>query len=796
MRAGTNKKRLIGTIIPIHKISQGGAKEKKKGNNRINNLHRWWAAKPTTVSRVTAYAALVDTPQDDHKNIIQEMCDYDSTTRPNHTSTRETARKRIKQRWVQPPKVLDPFGGSGALPFGAAWLGCDSYSMDYNPVAVLIQKCVLEYPPLYGQALKDDMARWAKQVEDLFRERTAQYCPHSSHYAYIWCRTVRCACGCIMPLIHNYTLSKKRGIHFRPTIHDGIPSFAIHHEGDAPPGQVGGKRAVCVRCDRPYTNIEIRDMIWDHGSEMMCVAVDVPKRGKGRQYRPADESDRILYKSCTAELERHRAQYLNKYGVDPIPDMAIPMPDGREYRQGGPYWKLLTVVTFDYTRWSHLFNDRQLLCMTILLDILREIESDIMARHGRQYGTAIMTYLGLIMDKVLEKYCRLSPWDSEVVRHCFGQQNLRNTWVYAEAAPADIWKKSVRSVLGGMTAALSNDLASDVRHASATNLPYDNEYFDAVCTDPPYYDSMQYSSTADFFYVWLKRCVGHLHPELFRGTLTPKKHEVIETKGNIRMQSPDSVVRDSDGYQILMSQALSEIYRVLKRDGILVLVYAHKTTAGWETLIESILNAGFTITAAWPVDTESASRMKARSTASLASSIYMVSRKWDREPVAEWRTVQLEFREHVCNTLDRLLTAGITGSDFYIAAIGSALEIFGKYQRIRRTDGAPITVSIMLDETRNLCSEFIVKTLTKGRGGKTDPITKLYITWRWAYGSQKVNYDDARKMFTGVGLDMTDFEGGIIRRKGSEVGLLTHGQRDDIRVSSRIDRRLCIDPTL
>ncbi|MXZ93208.1 MAG: DUF1156 domain-containing protein [Cenarchaeum sp. SB0678_bin_8] len=781
MVAGKN--RLIGTIIPINEISEGGAAEKNKKNNRINNLHRWWASRPTTVSRIMAYAALVDPPIEEHEKMILDMCDYYDTTKPDRIAVRESARERIKQLYEEPPKVLDPFGGTGALSFGAAWLGCESYSMDYNPVAVILQKCALEYPPKYGHRLKEDVAKYAKKVGELLKKRTAQYHQGSDHYGYIWCRTIQCNCGYTIPLMHNYTLSKRRSIHFKPTAQKDKIKFTIHDKGGVPPPQVGGNRAMCVKCGRPYTNLEIRDMTWDHGSEMMCVAVSIPKRGAGRKYRPVSKKDHTLYELCATHLEKHRAQFQKKYHIDPIPDMAIPTPDGQEFRPDRPSWHVLRIVTFGYTRWSQLFNDRQLLCMVILLEILREVEHDIITQYGRERGTAIMTYLGLVMDKVLERYCRLSPWHNkdEYVVDCFRLQTLGNAWDYVEVAPHMIWEKSIRSVLEGMTAALSNNTQCTVQRASATKLPYENNTFDAVCTDPPYYDSMQYSYTSDFFYVWLKRSIGHLHKELFRGTHTPKKNEVIETKSLAKRLTPDCVVRDGDGYQELMSQSLHEMYRVLKPDGILTLVYAHKTTEGWETLIKSILGAGFTITAAWPVDTESSSRMKSLGTASLASSIYMVGRKWERKPVAEWRTVQREFREHTCAILDNLIKANITGSDFYIAAIGSALEIFGKYKAVRKTSGEHITVDIILSEIRRLCSEFIVKTLTTGKGGNIDNLTKLYIVWRWSYGNQKVPYDDARKLFTGVGLNMDDYtgKGGIIRHKGNEVSLLTHKERDD-----------------
>ncbi|MYG32492.1 MAG: DUF1156 domain-containing protein [Cenarchaeum sp. SB0677_bin_16] len=794
MTTGENKNRLIGTIIPINEISKGGAAEKKKGNNRINNLHRWWAAKPTTVSRITAYAALMDPPIEEHKKIILDMCDYDNTTKPDRILVREAARKRIKEKWKNPPKVLDPFGGTGALPFGAAWLGCESHSMDYNPVAVLLQKCALEYPPKYGPSLKEDVKKYAEKVGKMLKERTAQYHPSSDHYGYIWCRTVRCNCGYTIPLMHDYTLSTRRGIHFRPVAQEGKIKFTIHEEGEVPPPQVGGKRAICVKCGRPYTNLEIRDMVWDHGSEMMCVAVSMSKHGD-KYYKPVSKKDHTLYDSCAAQLEEHRVRFHEKYDVDPIPDMEIPMSNGLGHIQGGPYWDVLRIVTFGYTRWSHLFNNRQLLCMGILLEILREIEQDVIAQHGRERGIAIMTYLGLIMDKVLERYCRLTPWRKgrEYVYHCFALQTLGNVWDYPEIHPYIIWEKSTRSALEGMTTALSNNTQCSVQRASATHLPHPDNTFDAVCTDPPYYDSMQYSYTADFFYVWLKLSVGHLHKDLFRGTHTPKKNEVIETKKRANRITEDCVVRDSNGYQDLMSKSLGEMHRVLKPDGILTLVYAHKTTEGWETLIKSILAAGFTITAAWPINTENTSRMGARvggqGSASLASSIYMVGRKWEREPVIQWRKVQVELRDHVCSMLDKLLKAKITGSDFYIAAIGAALEVFGKYEKIQKTDGTQITVNKMLDEIRRLCSEFIVKTITADKGGNLDPLTKLYLAWRWAYGTRNVSFDIARKMFTGVGLNMDDYigKGGIIKKTKGEVRLLTHQEREKIVGDNRID---------
>ncbi|MBI1658875.1 MAG: DUF1156 domain-containing protein [Thaumarchaeota archaeon] len=807
-------------MLPLKEISEGGAAEKGRKNGRINNLHRWWAAKPTNVSRITAYAALVDPPLEPHRDAILEMCNYAKTTDPDKPATRNMMRRKLREAWKEPPKVLDPFGGAGALPFAASWLGCETYSMDYNPVAVLIQKCVLEYPSRYGRKLLYDVKRVAGEVEKELREATRQFYPDGDmrpvdgsgrvygHYAYKWCRIVPCGCGVTIPLVQSYALSKKDGIFLYPVIEDGKVRFGIaggtekrnYGKGPGgmvkvPKGQITNKIATCVACGRRYTNIELRDMFnRGEGSEKLMVAVTVNPQKPGRYYVVIDQDDVELYEKCGSELESRRTVFRAEYGIDPLPDGIIPQPDGKEYRLGGPTWHVQSVATMGYTRWHHLFNTRQRLCIVILVDILRKTEAKLEQAHSADYTTAVMSYMAMIFDKTIEKCTRLSPWQSrdEVVRHCFPQQALKNAWDYAEVGPSDIWNKSIRSVLEGLRASLAaeNETIPDVRRASATNLrEFGSDYFDVICTDPPYYDSMQYSKTADFFYVWLKIVVGHRHTELFQGALSPKKNEVVETAGDAIGCKPgdyDGVRGDSD-YQKLMTSALKEMHRVLKPNGILTLVYAHKSLPGWETLIQSMLDAGFNITAAWPIDTESTSRMGARKTASLASSIYMVARKWPKEPPAYYRAVRPELREHVCAKLDWFMEQGVNGADFYIAAIGASCEVYGKYQTVLNDDGTEVKVSDMLHEIRGMCSEFIVKKLTTGGAGDMDSMSKLYVSWRWAYGDRPVDYDQARKMFTGVGLDVDSHMGDIVVKEDKAVRVLDAPSRKDIKIRNTID---------
>ena len=814
VKTSPGERRLIGEMLPIREISEAGAAEKGRGTGRINNLHRWWATRPTSVSRITAYAALVQPPPSGHEDVMRDMCDYAKSTDHMKPAIRDRIRSRIRKVWGDhAPKVLDPFGGSGALPFAAAWLGCESHSMDYNPVAVFIQKCALEYPARYGKRLVKDVQDAAQTIQqdiheavkDLYPSGEIDSDPTYDFYGYRWCRTIPCVCGVTIPLVKSYMLSKSNDTCLYPKIEGdmvlfgvaGGPYDKIPAGFDPTKGSIGGKVVKCVACGHTYTNREMLAMFNEgKGGEQMLVAVYTHPKKRGRFYIEISGDDRTLYKRCAAELESRRARFRTEYGIDPIPSDIIPTPDGKEYHMSGPCWHATGVVGHGYTRWEHLFNTRQLLCLVSMLDILRRAETRLIAQHGGEYGCAIMSYMALMLNKTVEKYCRLSLWraDSGRVVPCFTQQSLKPTADYAEAAPPRIWEQSTESVLEGLGAALSAADSSTyaVQRGSATDLPYDNEYFDAICTDPPYYDSIHYSKAADFFYVWLRRAVGHMptYEELFRGVSSPDRDEVVETTGFARnLPRANNLVRNKDSYQSLMTGSLKEMYRVLKYNGILTLVYTHKSTDGWETLIQAMLDSGFVVTAAWPIDTESQSRINAQDTASLASSIYMVGRKWKKQPRRYYRDVLEELRAHVCGRLNQFMKHGISGADFYIAAIGVSCEVYGKYESVvRDDDGRQVTVSEMLSDIRGICSNHIVKTLTTGAAGEIDAMSKMYISWRWAYGDRVVPYDDARKLFTGVGLNIDDHTGAILKKTGQTMTMLDSAHREkDILTNNTID---------
>jgi putative DNA methylase len=260
-----------------------------------------------------------------------------------------------------------------------------------------------------------------------------------------------------------------------------------------------------------------------------------------------------------------------------------------------------------------------------------------------------------------------------------------------------------------------------------------------------------YSYLSDFFYVWLKRSVGDLYPELFISPLTPKKEEIVAYSHN-----EGGLEAGKKYFEEMLKKSFQEIYRVLKPNGIATIVYTHKSTSGWETLINSLLDSGLVPTASWPIDTEMKARLRAKESAALASSIYFVCRKMERIETGWLNEVKEEIKNHIHGKLDRLWEEGISGADYFVAAIGSSIEIFGKYKKVLDYEGNAVGADKLLEYVREIVTDYTVKKiLHNGIAGQLSPLTRFYILWRWTYGEAKVHFDDARKLGQSSGLDVT-----------------------------------------
>jgi len=301
-----------------------------------------------------------------------------------------------------------------------------------------------------------------------------------------------------------------------------------------------------------------------------------------------------------------------------------------------------------------------------------------------------------------------------------------------------------------------------VIQASATKLPYPDNYFDAIFTDPPYYDNVYYSNLSDFFYVWLKRTLGDLYPDMFSTPLTPKSKEIVADP--IRHQNKKEA---QNFFEKNLNKSFQEIYRVLKPNGIITIVYTHKSTSGWEVLINSLLDSGLVVTTSWPIHTEMKARLRARESAALASSIYFVARKIERKETGWYNEVKEEIKKHIYEKLERLWQEGISGADYFISAIGSSVEIFGKYKKVMDYEGNIIRADKLLDFVREIVTDYAVRQiLHNGIVGELSPLTRFYLLWRWTYQEAKVHFDDARKFSQSVGIDLAkEWNKGFIKKE-------------------------------
>jgi putative DNA methylase len=409
------------------------------------------------------------------------------------------------------------------------------------------------------------------------------------------------------------------------------------------------------------------------------------------------------------------------------------------------------------------------------------------AGMDEQRAEAVCAYLGLVHSRVVDYNSALCSWHSsypgEKVNHTFARQALSMVWDFAEANPFGPSSGSVEKYLED-AAAVVESLAGigrrvEVRRTSATKLPSHDNHYDAAITDPPYYDNISYADLSDFFYVWLKRSVGFLLDEHFAGELTPKAREI--TSFGERHGGDKSVGRVF--YEQEMAAAFAEAHRVLKPGAPLVCVYAHKTTLGWAALVEALRQARFTITEAWPLDTEMPERSRGQNSAALASSIFLVARRRDGDAIGAYHDVLADLDGVIDERLERLTHAGVAGSDLVIAAIGAGLAPFTRYATVELPSGEPVAADRFLEEVQSrVLNAVLAKVHELGDGvGAIDPATRYYVLARTMFGWADIEFDEANNLARTAGVELGDgLASGPLRLadvKGKSVHLRDFSER-------------------
>jgi adenine-specific DNA methylase len=404
------------------------------------------------------------------------------------------------------------------------------------------------------------------------------------------------------------------------------------------------------------------------------------------------------------------------------------------------------------------------------------------------YVTAVAAYLGLIVSRFSDYLSNTALWEPklEAVLPTFVRQALAMVWDYCEINPFGGTNSYLESAVDRTVEVIEHCSTigvhpANVKIASAERLPFDEKSFDIVITDPPYYDAVPYSDLSDFFYVWLKRSVGEVFTEQFRSPLTPKQPEIVQ----LAERNPDYKQKTKEYFESHLRSAFAEANRVLKQDGIAVFMFAHRTTAAWETLVGAINGSGFVVTASWPIATEMAGRRRAKNSAALASSIFIACRKRGEEsPQGHWDEVRRKLATELSRRMNEFWGEGIRGADFFISAIGPALSVFGQYEQVMKLDGEPVTVAKFLDEVRSLVTNYaLTKILKTTRTGTIDPESRFYVVWKWSYADAKVPADESFKLAQALGMDteiMWD-RTGVLEKSGENVQMVPVAKRMKIK---------------
>ena len=794
-------RRFIEEHFPVREVGVESVREKNISHGHISALHRWWARRPLAASRATIYASLIPAPAPDHakdtSTTKSEIVKLSRWCNPLDHDIVERAKKAVLEHHKEPPKVLDPFAGGGSIPLEALRLGCDTYATDYNPVSVFIVKAITEKPfqedlpsvqgaelGVHVESLSASVKKWSQWVFNEAKRELAKFFPNNDQgepVGYLWSRCIPCQnprCEATVPLIKQFWLAntKKRKIALLPTVKKNDITFAIAgskgikipHDFDPSKGTTSRGKATCLVCNYRMDGDQVKTLFAKHkNTESMIVVITSLAGRSGKSYTIATKKDLEIFKNASIALGKKVEALTANYNIAPIPNESLPPVGTLGFR----------VQRYGMDTWSDLFNDRQKLVLLTFMEKILEAASRIKKDHSGDMRA--IPYLAVMLDRLAEKNATLCWWQvgRETVANVFSRHALPMVWDYPEVNPFTSigWPNMEKRVLGVFEHILSiSTRPAVVQRVSATALPFESEFFDAVITDPPYYDNVPYSHLSDFFYVWLKRTIGQQFPDLFSTPLTPKNDEVVVYSHREGGYSSGKVL-----FEERLKQSFSEIYRVLKQDGIATIVYAHKSTDGWETLINSLLGAGLVVTAAWPIHTEMKERLRSVKSAALLSSIYMVCRKRKKEDVGSYYDVKRDLKKYLDKKLDQLWNEGIAGADCFIASIGSAIEVYGKYRHVIDNTDANVPVTQLLEDTRIMVTDYAIDKVVRGEiAGKISQMTRFYVLWRWAHGEAKVPFDDARKLAQSVGIDLTrEWGKGFVRKDKEFVRVVGPDER-------------------
>jgi putative DNA methylase len=785
------KRKLIEVALPLEAINVASAREKSIRHGHPNTLHLWWARRPLAACRAVLFASLVDDPSSDAERfptpeaveeertrlfgIIERLVLWENTT---NEAVLEEARAEIRRSTGgNPPPVLDPFCGGGSIPLEAQRLGLTAYASDLNPVAVLITKALVEIPPKFANrppvhpdarrgvggtgawqgaaGLAEDVRRYGAWMRDEAERRIGHLYPkvrlpkergggEATVIAWLWARTVTCpnpACGARMPLVRSFELSKKRGKEawVEPIVDRAAKTvtFAIGGPHGTPPESPKTGRGANFRC-------------------LVCeqVSSDDHIKAEGRAKRMGAQLLAIV-------AEGARARIYAPPDLDHVRVAESAQPEWGPDQELADDPRALWTVNYGLTRFRDLFTPRQLVTLTTFSDLisaardlaLRDavaagLPEDAAPLHiggtgGPAYADAIATYLAFALDKAVDRNTSLCTWESGMdrMRGTFGRQAIPMVWDFAETNPFAGAGGDIRGTVESLTEVLQSLVVgpgANVKQLDAVSAA-NGVLGPLVSTDPPYYDNIGYADLSDFFYVWLRRSLGDVYPELFGTLLTPKTAELVATPYRFGGDKAKAEAHFETG----LGSAFERIRQIADPSVPVTVYYAFKQTesggddgpqprtasTGWETMLEALLRSGFTIDGTWPIRTELATKIGMLANM-LASSIILVCRPRKGDAgITSRRDFVDALKRELPEALRTLQHGNIAPVDLAQASIGPGMAVFSRYGKVLEPDGSRMRVRTAL----SLINQELDAVLSE-QEGEFDADTRWAIAWYEQYG--------------------------------------------------------------
>jgi len=816
-------KRLAEVDFPIAAVSRHAVREKSIRHGHPSTLHLWWARRPLASCRAMLMALLLPDPCEplcppDFKSkareilrpipgrvgttdeelreallrFIGDFADWDRSANPTFL---EAARSLVKAAYPdETPLVVDPFAGGGSIPLEAMRLGCDSFASDLNPVACLILKTILEDIPRYGPSLANDLHDVGLEIKTKVESELAAFYPPDPDgawpIAYLWARTVRCeapSCGAEIPLVRSFWLSKKanrrRALRYAVgSLNNGLPRvvfeiFTPKSDSEVPVGTVARAKATCRCCGTALAPERVRSQlaaerggantVFDPagnriGGARMLAVVTLKPGEQGRYYRLPTERDYEVVRSAQAAITKlNDAKLAN--GLSTIPKEPLPPIGTLGFR----------VQRYGMTEWGDLFTARQKVAF---------IKFGEAVAHAN-VSEPLKQLLAMVCTKLADRCNSLVNWSVgvECPNQLFKGNAVPMAWDFAES-----------NVLSNSSASFAQSLDNVARNAEVTYIPgsapsscqladaCDHPLADQASTvwftDPPYYDAVPYSDLSDFFFVWFKRALpGNplmRDPFDISNPLTPKRREAVQDE----TKRDNGRSKDRAWFEETMALAFAEGRRVSRDDTIASVIFAHKTTEGWEALLSGIIRGGWTITGSWPIATERYSRLRARDSAALATSVHLVCRPRAENKIGDWAEVLRELPGRVANWMTRLEREGIHGADLVFACIGPALEIFSRYSRVETPDGREVSLAEYLEKVwevvgRTALEQVLGTAEAQARNGGLGALeedARLTALFLWTLGAtgEETNDEPYPEDNNNEAVDDNDDDGSATKAKG------------------------------